>query len=228
MTVTELPVGPINNDETDIDLQALFADTVFEGPIPLDENVFQPTELVMPIENMAIEEWGRIGYNLRRLGEGWQWWLGDWFNQGEEEYGQPAFQFVDEFSYEQVNNCARVARKIPAKDRRRELGWSLHRSAAGLSSIVLIRRALKKAIKEGFSEAQMREYVKSLKNPEGDPPEETEPTAVSNRSEFAITFYVDLADRDIGHKIKKEAETLVETLISEYQLNNARVSTTEK
>ena len=74
----------------------------------------------------------RLGLRVRS----YQWWIGDWFHQGEERFGEKFHQVSDatKLSYDYLNKMKSVAAKIAPENRRPDLPFSFHIIVAPLPS----------------------------------------------------------------------------------------------
>lgn len=90
------------------------------------------TALVLP-SDLDFEEWEEVGRTLGRVESGRQWWVGDWLNQGERNYGEGYAQGMDAtgLAYNTLNNCRWVASRFANTRRRVNLTWGHHEVVAG-------------------------------------------------------------------------------------------------
>jgi len=58
------------------------------------ECTFTPTQLIIP-PGMSFERWEELGKDLRKAGQGLQFWIGDWIRYGEHEYGEKYAQAIE-------------------------------------------------------------------------------------------------------------------------------------
>jgi len=92
-----------------------------------------PVGLDIPHKKVPIDEWMRYGAQLRTVQGALKWCIGDWFNYGEDKFGEMASQASDiwpEYSYSNLANMASVARSFEYSRRRETVGWSLHAEIA--------------------------------------------------------------------------------------------------
>jgi len=61
-----------------------------------------------------------------------QWWLGDWLNYGERQYGEMYSQAIEEVNldYGTLRNFKYVSSRIELSRRRDKLSWFHHREVA--------------------------------------------------------------------------------------------------
>lgn len=83
---------------------------------------------------MSIEQWLEVGDQLKRIETGIQWWIGDWINYGEKEYGEKYSQALDSTDYTRgsLRNISYVANKIELSRRRDNVSFSQHAELAKL------------------------------------------------------------------------------------------------
>jgi hypothetical protein len=60
------------------------------------------------------------------------WYVGDWINFGEKEYGEKYSQALEitKYDYGTLRNAAYVAKRYPLNERRVNLSWRMHADAA--------------------------------------------------------------------------------------------------
>jgi hypothetical protein len=114
--------------------------------------------------DVTYEEWEDIGYQLARVGKGWQWWVGDWINFGEKKYGETYKAAIDAtgLARNSCKNIAIVCRQFELARRRASLSFNHHAEVQGLE-LSEQDDLLNEAESEGLSCAAIRERVKSLK-----------------------------------------------------------------
>jgi hypothetical protein len=87
-------------------------------------------------ENLAVEEWLRVGQALGRAESAVMWWIGDWWAYGEHCYGdRKAFVEGEEWegpAFQTCRDAAWVCRRIKTSRRRDVLGFSAHKEIAAL------------------------------------------------------------------------------------------------
>jgi N6-adenosine-specific RNA methylase IME4 len=83
---------------------------------------------------LEFDEWERVGGLLGRIGRSYQWWVGDWLNYGEREYGEGYAQGMDAtgLAYDTLNGCRWVAQEVEIVRRRTNLSFSHHKEVAHL------------------------------------------------------------------------------------------------
>jgi hypothetical protein len=115
--------------------------------------------------DVTYEEWEDIGYQLARVGKGWQWWVGDWINFGEKKYGETYKAAIEAtgLKRESCHNIASVCRAFEPSRRHEGLTFNHHVAAMGLDAGQEQDDLLAEAEEYGLSCAAIRERVKSLK-----------------------------------------------------------------
>ena len=106
----------------------------YVGPEPVIRGEWlAETGLDLP-PGLPFERWLAVGDHLKRLEKGVQFWIGDWINYGESEYGERYAQAIEETGYTHgaLRNMAWVAREIPPSSRDDNLTFSHHRILAGV------------------------------------------------------------------------------------------------
>lgn len=90
------------------------------------------TALSLPA-GISFAAWEGIGQTLGQIASAHQWWMGDWWRYGEQEYGERFAQALDSRWKPQVwMNAAWVAGAIETSRRREVLSWGLHAEVASL------------------------------------------------------------------------------------------------
>jgi N6-adenosine-specific RNA methylase IME4 len=91
------------------------------------------------------------------------WWMGDWWNYGERQYGELAAQAVDgDHAYQTWKNAAWVARAIEPSRRRDGVSWSIHSEVAALGPDEQ-DRVLDEAEAESWTKRDARRAVRRIK-----------------------------------------------------------------
>jgi hypothetical protein len=91
----------------------------------------------------SYEEWDSTGVWLRTVRESIHWWIADWVNYGERQYGERAAQGMSDerqqlaanatgWKPETVQQYARISRQVPIENRDAGLSFSHHREVADL------------------------------------------------------------------------------------------------
>ncbi|MGH6693145.1 MAG: hypothetical protein ACREF4_20960 [Gammaproteobacteria bacterium] len=85
---------------------------------------------------ISFVAWCGVGVELVRIEKGIQWWLGDWWNFGENKFGEEAYQAIRETGYESetIRKFAYVADRVPEVRRRLGVPWSYHDAVASLDA----------------------------------------------------------------------------------------------
>ena len=93
------------------------------------------TGLTVP-DDLAYEDWEKIGFHLGVLSDVVKWALADWIIAGEQLYGERAAQGVEITgrSKTTILEYARVARKVP-RERRRDLPFTHHQILAARPAV---------------------------------------------------------------------------------------------
>lgn len=82
---------------------------------------------------LSFEAWQGIGQTLGQISSAHQWWVGDWWNYGEREYGEMASQATGEhIDPGTLSDWAAVADRVKMPLRNGNLSWSHHRAVAYL------------------------------------------------------------------------------------------------
>ncbi len=91
------------------------------------------TALDLP-EGLTEEQWAELGDGLRRLGQGYQWWIGDWLVAGEKKYRSTFHEAVRITGIEQgtLKIYKYTAQHVQKLRRRNFLSWGHHREVAAL------------------------------------------------------------------------------------------------
>lgn len=89
-------------------------------------------------------QWKEVGHNLLRCKDSLQFWIGDWINYGEANYGEKYAQAMDIFGVEgqknygyekkTLENFASVSKRVESSLRREKLSFGHHEVVAALES----------------------------------------------------------------------------------------------
>lgn len=112
--------------------------------------------------SLSFEQWEAVGKTLRYLEKSILFWLGDWLNFGEKNFGDKYAQAIEStgYSLQTLQNAQWVAGRIPDSRRRESLTFSHHAEVAGLKSEDQ-KEILEKAEKEKLSTRELRTATKS-------------------------------------------------------------------
>lgn len=125
------------------------------------------TALVLP-SDLSLEEWEATGKNLGRIDSARQWWIGDWLNYGERQYGESYAQGMEAtgLDYGVLANYAWVARQVSLRNE--GLKWAHHLEVAKLEPEAQ-EVWLLWAADEDWSVRELRKAIREFYA--GDPPE---------------------------------------------------------
>lgn len=103
------------------------------GPVEAGAAAWEATGLSLP-EGMSFEQWEDVGGTLATMERAVNWWVGDWLNYGERQYGEKYTQAIEATGrrLQSLMNYASVAGRVPVEARRPALSWSAHRAVAYL------------------------------------------------------------------------------------------------
>lgn len=106
---------------------------------------FDSVSMTIEDPDLSWEHWRDIGRAIGFVGSTWHWWLGDWFNLGEELYGDKASAAVDDVAsrYEAaqritgnatgtLQNIKSIALRVPRENRKEPLSIWTHGLVAKL------------------------------------------------------------------------------------------------
>lgn len=114
---------------------------------------------------VPFEEWEEIGKNLRLVDGAIHWWIGDWLNYGEKNYGETYAQALDTVDYEEktLRNDKYISGKFELSRRRDNLSWSHHAEVAALEPLEQ-DKLLDQAEKLDWTRQTLRQEVKKYNN----------------------------------------------------------------
>lgn len=117
-----------------------------------------------------FEEWAEVGERLKLLGRAVNFWLGDWVNYGEAQYGEKYAQALEatDLEYQTLRNVAYVCGRVEASRRVASLSWSHHVEVAPLESGEQ-SEALATAVQEGWTVRELRRAVTAVRVQQGLP-----------------------------------------------------------
>jgi hypothetical protein len=85
-------------------------------------------------ENIAVDDWIRIGQRLGSMTRCSQWWLGDWVRYGTGRWGEKYKEAarITGYDVQTLRNIAYVAGRVETSRRRDDLTWSHHAEVSAL------------------------------------------------------------------------------------------------
>ena len=130
------------------------------------EIAFEAVHLKFPPEEVSFDRWVDTGRTLADMHSSIPWWVGDWINYGEANYGETYSQGLAlwDYGYQTLSNMAWVARQYPPETRT-SLSWTHHRYAASLE-VEERTKLLEKAKEEEWTSRQLQIEVAKLKEPD--------------------------------------------------------------
>ena len=169
-------------------------------------------------KKIQYEEWENTVKTFSKLGNCWQWWLGDLWDQGEEIFGESYTQALEgtELALKTVRNVTSVSRSFSPQRRRESLPWSIHRAVVGLSSEKQ-DEWLDYAEKNGTSTAQLVKLIKQDMDSVVEEPaidEDQTPVEIPKSSELLAEtvevdgIEIDLTDPTTARNYKKTLDAL--------------------
>jgi hypothetical protein len=83
---------------------------------------------------LPLSTWQEIGKTLARVDRAYRWWVGDWMNYGELEYGDAYTEAltITGLSYSSATQCKSIAASVESFRRRKNLSWAHHAEVAAL------------------------------------------------------------------------------------------------
>jgi len=119
--------------------------------------------------NLPLDAWLTCGKMLKKMGEGVQWWIGDWLLYGENTYEEFS-QLADEIGLtpNHLQNMLWVSTAVKVSTRKPELSWSHHREVAPMKTNQQVRW-LNRAIKEDWTSKDLRKTIREESNPNHKP-----------------------------------------------------------
>lgn len=117
---------------------------------------------------LDFEEWIAIGNTLQQVNASLNWWIGDWLNYGERQWGEMYAQAVEitGWDYNRLSKAKYVSNSIEFCKRLQNLTWSHHHEVASLPPSEQ-SEWLSQAEVGNWSVRQLRE---AIKGPQLSPP----------------------------------------------------------
>lgn len=139
---------------------ALVDDAELQATGPLPGELTEVGYLLPP--DLSFDAWEHAGAVLKRMERAIRFWLGDWLNYGERQYGETYSQAIEVTgaTYQALANCAYVARSVEFSRRRENLSFGHHAEVAALPAPEQ-DLVLERADSEGWSTRRLREFVRS-------------------------------------------------------------------
>lgn len=151
-------------------------------------------------DDLPFEDYLKLGEKLTVVGEAWQWWWGDYLNQGEQKYGETYAQAVNESGYATgtLMNAASVCGRIEISRRREILSFGHHAAVAYIEDAAVQDRLLEAAGEGGWSVTALREAVREYhRDLNGKPKKEKKAAPPAERRD-------EYGDDDEGTDLAKE------------------------
>lgn len=145
-----------------------------DGDMLINGFIFTPTGLVPADPNSPpdFEMWDRTGVWLRYIHTGTQFWLGDWLNYGEANYGEKYGQAVEHTGYElhTLQTYAWVARQVPRSNRLEAVPFGHY--ANGIAALPPEQQAemAQRVAKEGMTQSELKSLLAEKRAAAGDRP----------------------------------------------------------
>lgn len=121
---------------------------------------YSKTHLVISDE-ISFEEWQQAVETFARLGDCWQWWLGDLLAFGETKWGEMYAQALDstEMKYQTLRNLKWVSGRFDPHRRREGVSWSHHAEIAAIDNKKKQNDLLRLCQSKGLSRKKLREHL---------------------------------------------------------------------
>jgi N6-adenosine-specific RNA methylase IME4 len=115
-------------------------------------------------DSVSFEEWQKAGEFIKQVERASQWWIGDWLNASEKDWGERYLEALKETdsAYQTLANYKWVAAAIPLSVRTEKLSWNVHLQIAHMPAEHRAK-AIKQAEKEGWTVREARRQVRMLK-----------------------------------------------------------------
>ncbi len=129
------------------------------------------TALDLP-EGLTEHQWAELGDGLRRLGQGYQWWIGDWLVAGEKKYGSTFDKAVRITGIERstLKIYKHTAKRVQKFNRLNLLSWTHHFQVVDLPADQQ-KLWLQRAVENGWSKSELRAEIAAAKRTDtSDPP----------------------------------------------------------
>lgn len=179
--------------------------------LPASHKVEATHNALRIISDLSYDEWEELGRMLQKIGDGVNWWLGDWLVYGEHKYGEKYANAVQVTGrkIEVLKNAQWVANSVK-KSTRVDLSWTHHRYVAHLEPAEQ-KEVLATALKEELTSKETRDLVtryKALQN--GKPEKEPEPQPVDPPEDDGMDWRAEF-DRVAGENEELEERVAILT-----------------
>jgi site-specific DNA-methyltransferase (adenine-specific) len=111
------------NNENKLQRTRKSEDITTDSPFP---GYLADTAYVLP-ENITFEEWQRAGTFFQKLERSLPWYIGDWWNFGENKFNEDAAQGIRDvtgYAFETMRVYSWVCRKFPPSERRADIPFT--------------------------------------------------------------------------------------------------------
>lgn len=143
-----------------------------EQSLILAGGAFRFTSTGLTVEGTpTFQEWESVGAFLAHIQKRIHWWIGDWLNYGEGQWGEDFAQAVDteRFSEQTLANDKWVASRVAPSLRKENLSFS-HHALVAPSSPEEQKELLALAEREGWSTRELHRETKKRKRDKGNNP----------------------------------------------------------
>jgi len=113
---------------------------------------------------LSLNEWAAVGTALARVDRAYRWWVGDWLNYGELEYGEMYVEALATtgLDYQSLIQSKSVAKSVELLRRRSNLSWSHHCEVAALEQSEQ-DEWLDRAEAQNWTVKELRAWIKGAK-----------------------------------------------------------------
>lgn len=164
--------------------------------------------LTLTDPDMPYQRWEDLGRFLGAIDRRARWYIGDWLNFGEALYGEEASQAVEATTADRYDeaervtgldhgtlmNISSVCRKVPKRNRRKELGFWIHQEVAKLE-VNEQPKWLTKAIKKKWTKNELRDAIREAKNPSTDEDDDAGGDGVAGEGSLSVGERIEAAAR---------------------------------
>jgi hypothetical protein len=142
-------------------------------PLQANANAITKRTSLLLKEDLALEEWVRIGVQLDRTVDSSTWWLGDWLIYGRARFPERYRRVIEStaFDYQTLRNYAWVANRVNPLRRRPALSFQHHAEVAALCA-PLQEEWLARAEENGWSRNRLRAELRAARRAADPVPDE--------------------------------------------------------
>jgi len=134
-----------------------------------------------PVGTPDFEQWLECGEFINKAKGAVHFWIGDWLNYGERQWGEKYLEAIEQtgYNYQTLRDDKWIAARVDLSRRRDKLSFDHHKTIAGLDAEEQ-ETLLKDAVEKKLDSKAFRKYVEKRELPQTEKkPQENKPLDIS-------------------------------------------------